>query len=356
MSDEHEGMNGHGNGHANGTSIEAHVVDPEEMIARGQQDDARTEIEVFIAKEMSRGPVARFELRMLTPQGDQRVGDWTDQDFEGKGPEELASEIFERAREDARSQIGEQRYAIAVYRAEGRPYAGRRFFNMPGGQSEFSDSLDVVRHPSTAQGVLGQTLEHNQANHVLNHKLVQYIVGILQQRIRDLERSNEKLLSMHTRTVEAHERLVSEEHRRQLELRKMRFDEMKSEKLFEQIMLILPIIFRFAVGDKSASLQLAGLETQLHSLVGSLSEQQMGAVMRAMDPAQQASFLQLAQSLAQKKTESVDAQLRQRAIQEEKDKAKLAADAKAAEDAAAKAAAEAFIKDAKPAQSAPASP
>lgn len=304
---ESNGTNGI-NGHAL-----AHVVDDEMGNLGGgvgADIEARQQIEEFVSREMARGPVHKFVLVQIHHQGDARVGEWDS--LGGKDPVEVAGEIFDRAKDDARSQLGPLRYAVAVYRAEGKPHAGRKFFNITGGQSEFSDTFDMQRQPPTNAGVLGQLMEHEHLNHALNHKLVQYVIGVLQTRIRDLERQVERFVGVHVRTLETHERLLSEQHRRDLELRKVRFDEVKQEKLFEQIMVLAPLIFRYAVGDKSAVLQLAGLESQLHNLFGSLTQEQLAQIMRQFSPAQIASFTQLAQSLAQSRPRTVNEEVKRK--------------------------------------------
>lgn len=294
--------------------VRADTGPPAPFDAPAAEGDAAGELEVFLRREFDRGPVVRLVLSQLGQGGDSRVGEWDD--LAGKGPDELAAELVERAKDDARSQAGDLRYGVAVYRAKDKPHTARKFVTIAGGASEFADDLDTQRYTANAVGTLAQLMAHNQTGQALNVKLTMFVVTMMQNRIRDLERQNQRLQDTHQRAVQAHEQYVSQQHQRDLETRRARFDELRQEKIFEQVMLVLPLIFRFAVGDKSPALALAGLEQQLHTLIGSLSPAQLTTVMGALEPAQQASFLQLAQSIAAKKTSSVDSQLRTREAQE----------------------------------------
>jgi hypothetical protein len=312
----------HSNGSHGSNGYAAHVVETGTSIESARDGtDTHAEIVRFCTREMGRGPVHRFAA-IQVGYSESTIGDWSD--LGGRDPESIASEIYERIKEDARGQTGLLRYIVAVYRAEGKPHAGRKWLTMQGGASEFQESFDVQRHPPTNQGVVGQLMEHEHSNHALSFKLVTYMISILQRRIQDLERQNERLMTTHTRTVEAHERLVNESHRRDMDLRKVRFDELKSEKLFDQIMLIAPLIFRYAVGDKSAVMQLAGLESQLHNLIGSFTPDQLRGLLSTLNPAQSASFMQLAQTLAASKPAGIGEEL---AKKEEEEKARAAAEA-----------------------------
>jgi len=98
----------------------------------------------------------------------------------------------------------------------------------------------------------------------------------------------------HFKLIETHEKLVNEDHKRQLELRRAHFEEVRQEKIFDQIALVLPIVLRMFAENKTISRPLKELTTDV---LESLSDKEVLDFIQRLDPAHQNQFLNLYRNL-----------------------------------------------------------
>ena len=323
-------MNGTSNG-SNGASHESYMV---------QDDSPHRVIESFLNQAFHGGPIARIELSQVGMHGNQAVGDWNS--FEGMGPEHVTMQILERAMDDARMQKGSPRYVVTIFRsAERRQSDGRKWFTLAGGGHEF-DGVEEMEGP-TGSGIIAQLMRHNEASARLALLATRDIIVEQRREIMELRSRERNQTQMQVRVLEAHERLINEEHKRALELRNARFEEHKQEQIFQQIMILLPVVMKLLAGDKSDTIKAAALEQQLRTLFGSMTEQQMFEIMKNLSPAQQMSIMDLNKLITTPPQSPADAiaakEKKEKAEKEAEEKQK--AEAAAAEKKAAEAKAEA---------------
>lgn len=327
MTDMSEAQSG-----ANGASHDSYLV---------HDDSPHRKIESFLTRAFEGGPIARIELAQVGLHGDQKVGDWST--FEGLGPEHVTQQILERAMDDARMQKGSPRYVVTYFRSlERRQSDGRKWFTLAGGGHEF-DGVEEMEGP-TGTGIIAQLMRHNEASARLSLLASRDIMVEQRREIQELRSMVRHMMQGHFKLVETHEKLINEDHKRALDLRKSRFEEVKQEQIFGQIMLLLPIFMRFLAGDKSDTIRMAALEQQIRTFFGSMSEKQMGEIMGKLDQAQILSLMdlnKLVSSPPKSPTVAVnEKEAREKAEKEAADKQQAAEAATAATAAAKKAEAE----------------
>ncbi len=307
-----DSMNGLSNGTSNG-AYDSHLV---------HDDSPHRKIEFFLTRAFEGGPIVRVELAQVGLHGDQKVGDWSS--FEGVGPEHVTMQILERAMDDARMQKGSPRYVVTIFRSlERRQSDGRQWFTLAGGGHEF-DGIEEMEGP-TGTGLIAQLMRHNEASARLSLLASRDIMVEQRREIAELRAMVRHMMTGHFKLVETHEKLINEDHKRALDLRKSRFEEVKQEQIFGQIMMLLPIVMRLLAGDKSDTIRMAALEQQLRTLFGSMSEKQLGEIMGKLDQTQILSFLDLNKLMSSpppSPTEAVNAKEKR-----EKDAEKTAKDA-----------------------------
>jgi hypothetical protein len=253
-------------------------------------DSPHRKIEAFLTTAFERGPVVRVELAQVGLHGDSKVGDWSG--FEGVGPEHLTMQILERAMDDARLQKGSPRYVVTFYRSnERRTHDGRQWFTLAGGGHEL-DGIEEMEGP-TGTGLIAQLMRHNEASTRVALLSARDIMVEQRREIAELRSMVRHMMTGHFKLVETHEKLINEDHKRALELRKARFEEVKQEQIFGQIMMLLPILMRYLAGDKGDVLRYAALEQQLKMLFGGLTEKQFTGIMAQLTDTQALSLMDI---------------------------------------------------------------
>ncbi len=201
-------------------------------------------------------------------------------------------QILERAMDDARLQKGSPRYVVTFYRSnERRTHDGRQWFTLAGGGHEL-DGIEEMEGP-TGTGLIAQLMRHNEASTRVALLSARDIMVEQRREIAELRSMVRHMMTGHFKLVETHEKLINEDHKRALELRKARFEEVKQEQIFGQIMMLLPILMRYLAGDKGDVLRYAALEQQLKMLFGGLTEKQFTGIMSQLTETQALSLLDL---------------------------------------------------------------
>jgi len=255
-----------------------------------RDETAVERIEVFLEDAFNKGPVAEVVLQHVSVQGNNNVGDWNS--FEGMGPENLALQIMDRAVDDARAQRGSARYIVTFRRStEKRGSDGRTWFTLTGGGYDI-DGIEDTEGPN-GPGLMSQLMRHNEASARIALLSARETIVDYRREVGELRSMVRHMTQAHFKLIETHEKLINEDHKRQLELRKARFDEARQEKVFDQIAQILPIVLRMFAEGKSEVLQDTALKMQVSNLVESLSEEQILDFARRLEPAQQMSFMDL---------------------------------------------------------------
>lgn len=295
------------------------------------EDSPHHKIEAFLQREMERGTLVRVELSQVGLHGDSKVGDWNA--FEGIGPEHITLSILERAMDDAKMQKGSPRYVVSVFRTHDRKYDGRVWFTLAGGGHEF-DGIEEMEGPN-ATGIVAQLMRHTEASARLSLMSARDIIVEQRREIAEQRAFIRQAMQMQFKLVDTYEKLKNEQHTRDLAIRKERFEEVKQEQIFGQIMMLLPIFFRFLGGDKSDMVRLTAMEHQIRSLFGSIPEKTLLEFMAKLDPTQQLSLMDLnklisspptspAEAIAQKEKREKDQREAEekRRLEAEKDAAK----------------------------------
>lgn len=292
------------------------------------RDDSLVEkLEEFIGAAFNRGPVAEVGLMHVSTHGNNPVGDWNN--FEGIAPENLAMEIMDRAVDDARAQRGSARYIVYYKRsAEKRNYDGRTWFTLTGGGYDI-EGIEDTEGPN-GSGLLSQMMRHNEASARIALLSARETIVDYRREVGELRSMVRHMTNAHFKLIETHEKLINEDHKRSLEMRKARFEEARQEKLFDQIGNIFPIILSMFAEGKSEVLQDTAFKLQIRNLVASLSEAQIANIMRGLDASQSVAFLGLYKSMREAEGESITKTI------DEKEQAEAVAAAKAAAEAEAK--------------------
>jgi len=235
----------------------------------------------------------RFELRQLGGGGDGRVADMDD--FVGKSPEDIINEIYSLAEDDCQAFRGLVKYAVVAYADDG-PYISRQFFAIEGRGTE-SDSIEESESPNE-KGQMSQVLRHNEAYARLGLSAANSIMHTLTRAIERKDEQLNKMMDQHFKVIEAYESLMDKSYERQLALREQEKNEHLKEQLVEKLGVFIPVLAKkfLPQGEDSA---VAG-EEHLLSLIGSLTEEQIGTLAQVLKPEQSASFVELYKTYAAK--------------------------------------------------------
>ena len=276
----------------NGSAHTALVAHRDGTLGAPADDSTFERLREWADKCMRAGPPGKVILVQASGGGRlQNLQEWDD--FTDISPEDLASKIDHTADEDARFAHGAPLYAVLWYRKgeESRPYASRISFRKRGGAEEF-DGVEESEGPS-AQGLVAQAMRHTEF--FARHGMIQVhtAMQMLQRENAELRRSNQMYMEKHARVIEVMERLMSEEQTRRLELRKAALGEVRSEKLWEMVMILAPLALRhFAVNKGQKSTEEFATAQMLSGLMSSLSEKQMQMIVGNLNPAQQAGIFE----------------------------------------------------------------
>jgi hypothetical protein len=258
-------------------------------MASGDSDERhREKVETFLTRAMGGGPLSKVTVAQVTGSGDSRVGEWDK--FEGVGPEHLATDIVQRAREDSQGLRGAARYVVFYFRSGGAP-EGRLFFTMMGetyGVSNFEDP-----EPPNGQGLIAQHMRHTEISVHMSLMQSQAIISDLRRDNSDLRADNRRLLTMHTRVLDTYEELKSGDHQRQLEMRLLQTKEARKDAIGAQFLILLPLLLKHLVTNSKSALSDSALTLQLVNLFGSLEPAQLQGIMAVLGPAQSASVMDL---------------------------------------------------------------
>lgn len=298
-------------------------------MAQGSEDPQR-KVEKWLEKIMdSNTGLDRLVLEHVGINGNQQV--WDLDHFEGLGPENVAAQVLERANDDAHAQKGTVRYKLVAFQGGSRHGSQRTWFTLAGGGFDL-DGMEDTEGPN-GPGIIAQLMRHNEA--FMRGAMLQTreIIVDLRRELADQRQMNRHMLHNQFKVVEAHERLLNEQTRREIEMRKAKFDEVKQEKIFEQIMVLLPVALRhMADASGSHAFKESALEQSLRSLIGTLRPEQLQGIMKNLNEAQVISFMDLYKSLANTHPQTVED-----AIKDKEAREKAAAEKAAAEKAVAEA-------------------
>lgn len=209
---------------------------------RRQAQSARARVEELLGAALNAGPVGRVVLEHLAQGAAQVVNHWDPSSLEGKDPATLADEVMDAASEDASYSTAPSRYCIAVYRSDGSSY-GRKIFLLPGGASDPSSPSYVDPEPANGYGLLAQSMRH--AEFAMHGSMVSQHEQIadLRQENSELKREIARRDVDRIRLYQREEELISQLHKRALELRAIERRE-KREDLVEATIIhrVLPAI------------------------------------------------------------------------------------------------------------------
>jgi hypothetical protein len=200
----------------------------------------------------------KLELRQVVAHGEgQRVTHWTQEDFKGKSPHEIADMIIETANDDAlnASESGTVRYAVLGYRSEKQDYDGRCYLKISVKNDDF-DASDREDSPDW-KGQYGQILRHNE-------QLVKISIGAFGQVLSSMERRAardaeiiDKLSGRHIEVLNTLDALSDRKDEKEIKLKKEAHDLKMQEELIKSLPKYLSVIANKMLGGGNGATPVA---------------------------------------------------------------------------------------------------
>jgi len=294
----------------------AMTLDPSDALSVAE-NSSEEKLGAWVERQYAKGPPARVILALTVRHGHaQNIAEWDD--FEDMDPGKLAMQVAERATEDAKFQNGVARYLAIWYKKGDAVPTAREWITRRGGADDF-DGIEGSSEP-TAQGVLAQSMHLTDLSLRLSMQQYYQIMTRQADEIMQLRRELSKAFEKHFKIVDMYERMVSEEQERRLELRKAVFEESRKEKVWEQLMMILPLAMKkFGEKKGKAAVEDVAEQALLTNFVSSLSQDQIQSIATKLTPVQMTSFMEFYKKLRDKQVVHIDKDIAKKVAEVEKD-------------------------------------
>lgn len=208
----------------------------------------------------------------------------------------FANEILGRAQADADGLGGIQRYALQIYC--GDKSIARFAFRLRGQEDEFDDSISGEEAP-TMRGLLQQLMRHNEANTRTMTLGLQGIVGNLVRRIESQDRLIDGLVEKRHKDLEIIEEAKNEQHNRDLEAFLAHAKEERTDKMFEKLALLVPVVINKLAGQKIMGNDDPGL-LMIRTFASSLSPSQLEQIQSGLSMEQRLVLFEILKSVSPK--------------------------------------------------------
>jgi hypothetical protein len=250
------------------------------------------------------GDISRLELRQVVHgDPDAVVQTWSfDEDTKSVVLDELASEIFQTAQADGEEHEGPAKYTVLAYFG-GANFPSSRCPAVRVLSSMRSDGDYQETEMPNSRGFATQQMRHNE---VLMRMLVSSAAQHSQHTERLLSRAYDRIESLEEERgtfLDAFERLQQGSHERELEARSHDANLKHREEMLEQVKVLVPTVVNKVAGKKLLPEKTTAKDEIVHSLLASLSPEQMAALQGILTPAQLVGFAELYEGEAKKALE-----------------------------------------------------
>lgn len=231
---------------------------------------------------------SRLVLRQRIEGGDhQLVREWA---LPGAVPSDLATQIYERAVEDASRQRGDVQYYLLAF-AEGRKgYVDRTILNVENGPrpstaiTTLEAGLDDDERAQRA-GIVGLLMKHTHASVQLG---LGQTIDIVQHLKDEGARKDARILELEDRQIavlKMYEELLSAKHERELAMLRAQNSEKRKDHLLDKLDMLVPIAMsKVMPASKTPALG----EELMRQLLKSLTREQLSSLVSHLSPEQAA--------------------------------------------------------------------
>lgn len=196
--------------------------------------------------------------------------------------QEIADDLCGRAQVDTDGMGGIQRYVISLHPEGEKRAVGRYPFRLRANLEEFEEAGE---EPANTRGLLSQLMRHNEA---LAKTMVHAVSGITTVMARRLESSDNaisRLTEAQHRNMALLEEAKSEQHVRDMELLKENSKQERTDKIFEKLSLLVPVVINKLAGQKVFNSDDPSA-LMLKSFAESMSPEQFQKIQATLSPEQ----------------------------------------------------------------------
>jgi len=225
----------------------------------------------------------RIELHHGGSAGSSHVETWTT--FEGRTPDQIIRDIYQSASEDAEAFHGPQKY-VALAFVQNQRAPSRVIFRVEGQPWEQGDDFEGSEPPN-GKGLTSQLMRHTEGAVRLALMSSRQMTEMMARNLERQAQREEAFMEKHLKVLELHENLLNRDHERQIDREDKASMRQLKMGLASQGMQMLPALMAKFMPGGSGAIPL------LTQLVGSMDEDQIGAIMQNLTDTQRAQFLEI---------------------------------------------------------------
>lgn len=242
------------------------------------------EIKIFIKSQIfnatKAGQCRELVLKKINAEGKigSEIQRWETEKhhFTPEGVILIYNEVVNASTSDAVTMGGVQRYSLQSYHGDNKSQSARKTFRVNGDDGREEDE-DLSSEGANVKGILAQQMRHNEL-------IMKTSLGVVGQMMQAVSRTNaqqaarlDEMERDRLQNLSVVEKLLSEQHTRDMELRKMELREKSIGEVVSSLKQALPMVTAKLLGPKpsevkqgdssgGASLALEGIVTVFASL------------------------------------------------------------------------------------------